>query len=649
MPATDETKATLDTVQASLERNMTLIRGSQDERAAYHGDLVQKIAALKTTVDEVHFITNKPEDPKHATYAKAAADAFAEMGGAATEIANTIRLAQANRPQEAAAAGLRATSSILKTVSPLIKVVPPPAGPVISAVLDALSGLTDFVATILGLTKPEGPPEPSLADVLWSQLEKAFAEQQINEIFGASFNLNGMGVTLREAVKQGIKVERWPDALSYADIVGGGGEALSLNTCKAWLKRRENWATLDPEKWALVFALYVQASRQYLDLYVLLLQLFEPQRLVRAGGPKVDNPDVKVAYAAIGHFVREEERFINEITPIAVSQAMVFHGHNVDSWVARKGLSNEVNWFRAGGSGWIKLLAGPHERLWGLTHDGKVYGTDITSSGDHVNFGQWSALFELEGAYKGCIDISVVALDDNVTEIHGLSASPDDGAGIASFFAWDRTADPANRSGKRCSREERYGTGAPPPKQVKFHSIAASPDGFLYLAGDDGHLWFWTDKGSSQIRLVPAPSTFDQEFNVGGVNRLESGYRLVSSSTTLYLLGSRKIAFKRHEDISRENLPWQLVPVPNAKELKLPDQWAFQSVCEGEGLSLLAAIGPVGSREMAEFYTFINGVWSKQTKPGEHGNILGTFPLACRDEFSALKDSILSLRQSLSR
>jgi hypothetical protein len=194
-------KQGLDNVQSDIGHSLNRIGISEDDQAARQRDLAQKMFNLQKTVDAVHKIVDKPGDPDHIKYIKAAGDSFAAMGGAASGLKDTILLAQAGRTQEAAAAGLKATASILKTIGPLMKFAPPPVSPIAASVLDALQGLCDFTATILNLTKPASPPELTLEQKIQKELQNVVMEGQIRKILAVEYDLNGVKRVVSQAVK----------------------------------------------------------------------------------------------------------------------------------------------------------------------------------------------------------------------------------------------------------------------------------------------------------------------------------------------------------------------------------------------------------------------------------------------------------------
>jgi hypothetical protein len=405
-----------------------------------------------------------------------------------------------------------------------------------------------------------------------------------------------------------------------------------------WLKRENNWAALDPDKWALVLQWYIHVSQLYLELYILVLQLIKPQRQVD-GGPIVDNPDMRVAQVALEYFAEKEAQFIEEIAPIAVSKAMAYHGHRGGMWASKQWQGNP-NWPTGPGAGYVKLRAGPGQRLWMLNSNREIWGVDVRGGGSFDAFGQpigYALANQKKDVFEGWIDFSVVARDDKVTEIHALqkvqTIPP-----LVHFFTWDHTVSAADNWQKfGTARKRRYGdAGPPPPTGVQFTRVAASPNGFLYLLDSNMGLWFWNDKEIARVGQAPALSQFP------GAQSLA----LSSSSTGIYMFGGQAIAFKRHEEIAKAARPWHWAPRPGVK-LELPAQWAFSDVTEGEGMSLLAAIGPATNLEYAGFYSCVNGSWAKHSAGNVGGNSFGAFPLGCREEFYALAESALSLSDKL--
>jgi hypothetical protein len=343
------------------------------DQAGQHRELNGKIDNIQRVVDKIEKDT-RFMGPSPADFCNA-------LGGVATSIKNSVVLGQAGYAQESAAEGFRSAAALCKAAATVFLCVPPPVGEVGGAIIESFQGLFDFTATLLDLTKPERH-EKTLEEVVEGALEAAFMEKEINDIFGATLHFDLIETEMQSAIRNKVKVPTLPEAFAYTTFIGDGGSALALDKSQSWLKHEDNWKRLDEDKWATVFDSYVLARQKYLQLYIYALQLLEPQVTLK-DGTLGDNPQLKIAFDVLAKVFDDERKFIEEITPIAVSKAMSFNGGpGVHLCISKSGFRANgwsANW-RRGPSPYDNIVTGPGRRLWCLA-GGDLYTIKVNDDG----------------------------------------------------------------------------------------------------------------------------------------------------------------------------------------------------------------------------------------------------------------------------
>jgi hypothetical protein len=403
------------------------------------------------------------------------------------------------------------------------------------------------------------------------------------------------------------------------------------------LKNEDNWQNLSPDKWVTVFEYYVQARQQYLKLYYDALQLLKPQRKLEDEGEICDNPDFQVGYDTLDSVNETERKFLKEITPIAVRKAMSFNGNTLGVWISKVGFSpattgpGQMVWNRGPGDKYNKIVAGPGRRLWGVNSLGQIVTfpvNDDATSGVLREFTEYQV-----GTF---IDLCVVPCGGEVSEVHALMK--DQKKLVVAFFTWDEAKpDQQAKDGwdKRIEGARRYNLkDAAPPANVQCISVAASPEGFLYLLDTSWFLWYWNDKTCRRLR---APTLISEG---------AKGLGLYASMANLYVFGGTGIAYKSHDDIKKgEHIAWSRIDPPgaSAETTPMPLNWYYTSLNETVGGALLASIysAPTGTAYQHRWYLWADGKWTRNmlfTAPGPSS--FGAFPLNCHASFNALKDAV---------
>jgi hypothetical protein len=608
---------------------------SDNDRDEQNKRMNGRIVALDLKVDEIHKNT-KPDRPD---VGAKVADTFNAMGNAATGLANGIRLVQdGGNPQEAAAEFLRSSGAILKTVGQLAK-LGGPYGKIAGEVLEALQGLCDFVATILNLSQKK-EPEQTLSEVIRGELRDAFGQRKCDDLFGVLMNFEVMGDQAKQAFKEirdgkKLPVKTWQDAVAEATaLIGGGGEAMALNSARHWLEDDTN---IESKYWLDVFELYILAQRKCLDTWQCALCLVD----------KEHDEELRIGFAGFKVYIDQQQDFIAAIAPVAVSKVMGFHigggRHDKTVYIRKGGFAAKAGagvWKGAEGWNYDKVASSPG-RLW-LLSNGQVGTIPID---DEAN-----AMYGLRGfneyATDYFIDLCVVPRrptdkepnSGQVSEIHALrKIQPDNEPAAVYFFPWDEATSAQQAKDGWDKRKSvfgrRYKLAARLPV-VKFTKIAASPDGYLYLwSAERQTLFYWDDK---EIRPMAHP--------VGA-----SLFALSASNDKLYILGPRQIAYKLHSDInatiSEAAKGWTVVPAP-PPAMNLPRDWCYKSVEETEGGALLVTICDDSNSTYGHFYKWADGKWVADPERGRYAGFqLGALPLRCHDTFNALKTAMQGLNE----